>query len=77
MPAIIFPARDGFSVSLPHIWVMGDFVILDAEDTAAPFNVNFHKETDKYENQNERQGWRGSCRITCVERWTLRLARSR
>jgi hypothetical protein len=35
----IFPARDGFSVSFPHIWMRGDFASLDAEDATASLNV--------------------------------------
>jgi len=35
--------------------VNGVFAGLGAKDAAAAFNVNFHKEKDKYENQNKRQ----------------------
>jgi len=40
----------------------GEFTSLEAEDMAAPFNINIHMEKDKYENQNERQG-----RWDCIE----------
>jgi hypothetical protein len=31
---------------------------LEAEDAATSFNLNTEEEKYKYENQNERQGWR-------------------